>query len=107
MEKRTTNRLNKRLMVRFGRTKPDSLGITSDISDTGVFIKSNTVFSPGTDLVMDLTLPDERVIRLNGRVVWAKRVPPNMLRFVKKSGMGIFLDETPPDFFSILRKLEE
>jgi len=106
MEKRTTNRLNKRLMVRFGKAKPEAIGFTADISDTGLFIKSNTVHLPGTVLIIDMTLPDERVIRVRGRVVWAKRVPPNMLRFVKKSGMGIFLDETPPDYYSILGDLK-
>jgi Tfp pilus assembly protein PilZ len=91
MEKRDNRRLDKRLFVKFGEQRPEHIGFTGDVSNTGLFIKSNTIFRPGTLLHVELSLPDETVIRLNARVMWAKKVPPNLMRFVKKSGMGVQL----------------
>ncbi len=105
MEKRTTDRLTKRLFVRFGVNSANNIGFTGNISGTGVFIKSIKVFPSGTYLVIEVTLPDEQIMRMRGRVVWAKRVPANLMRFVKKSGMGVFLDEIPDNYYAVLRQL--
>ena len=107
MEKRTTDRHKKRMPVRFGVKSTESFGFTGDISGTGIFIKSSKIYPPGSDLKMEITLPDDRVIKMTGRVVWAKRVPPNLIRFIAKSGMGVFLHEVPDEYYIILRNLEE
>ncbi len=98
MEKRNKNRIGKRLIVKFGLEKPDNLGFTEDISPTGLFIKTSTVFQPGTLLRVELSLPDDRTIRVAGQVMWAKRVPNSMLRFTKKSGMGLRLTQAGDDY---------
>jgi hypothetical protein len=38
---------------------------------------------------MELSLPDGDVALLVGVVMWAKKVPPNMVQLVKKCGMGV------------------
>lgn len=107
MEKRTTQRVKKRFTVRFGLTKAESLGFTGDLSGTGIFIKSSKVFPPGSDLWIEITLADGRILELKGRVVWAKRVPPSLMRFVAKSGMGVFLSDAPSEYYSIVADLEK
>lgn len=106
MEKRVTRRFPRRIAIKFGIDEARHTGFTGDISGTGIFVKSGTVFPPGTYLEMNLNVPNQPVIHLRGRVVWAKRVPPNMIRFIKKSGMGVFLDEVPLEYYSFLENLE-
>ena len=98
MEKRSQNRSGKRLFVKFGKDKPDKLGFTEDVSTGGMFIKSNTVLQPGVYLQIELTLPDHRVLLMTGQVMWARQVPPSLLRFAKKSGMGIRLTQVNNDY---------
>ena len=98
MEKRSKDRIGKRLMVKFGAEKPDRLGFTEDISPTGLFIKTSVVFQPGTHLRIELTLPDNRTILVTAQVMWAKQVPHNLLRFTKKSGMGVRLIQAGDDY---------
>jgi hypothetical protein len=105
MEKRTTDRLKKRLTVRFGPDKAESLGFTGDLSGTGIFIKSSTVFPPGCNLLIEITLPSDRVLKMTGQVVWAKRVPSSLVRYVAKSGMGILLNDVPDDYYFVLSSL--
>ncbi|MBI3597016.1 MAG: PilZ domain-containing protein [Nitrospirae bacterium] len=98
MEKRGQNRSGKRLFVKFGKEKPDKLGFTEDVSPGGMFIKSNAVFPPGIQLQIELTLPDHRVLLMTGKVMWARQVPPSLLRYAKKSGMGIRLTQVNHDY---------
>jgi len=93
MEKRPAKREMKRLFVRFGKELPTNVGYTTDISATGLFIKSSTIFPPQTVLRIALTLPDDRVVLLSGVVMWAKRVPPQLARLVRKNGMGVHLQQ--------------
>ncbi len=101
MEKRPRIRVFKRLFVRFGEELPIYVGYTTDISATGLFIKASTIFPPKTCLKIALTLPDDRVVLLTGEVVWAKRVPPQLARLVKKNGMGIRLQRTEEVYLSL------
>lgn len=88
-EKRIIKRRLKRLTLMFGPDKPTHLGFTVDISDTGVFLKAIKVYPPGTILNMELSIPDNGVAEFQGKVMWAKAVPSNMIHIVKKAGMGV------------------
>jgi hypothetical protein len=50
MEKRRAERHKKRLPIKFGKENADNIGFIEDISATGLRIKTNHVFSPGTIL---------------------------------------------------------
>ena len=106
MEKRPQTRLNKRLFVRFGTDLPIYVGYTTDVSATGIFIKASTIFPPKTVLKIALTLPDERVVLLTGEVVWSKRVPPQLARLVRKSGMGIRLQQPDANYLTVVQGAE-
>ena len=101
MEKRPAPRQLKRLFVRFGTTLPTYVGYTTDISTTGIFIKASTIFPPKTQLNISLTLPDNSVLYLTGHVMWAKRVPPQLARLVRKNGMGIRLSRPDATYLSL------
>ena len=86
--KRNIKRLRQRLQIKFGAEGPSRFGFTEDISSTGIFIKSAIVQNPNTLLQIEISAPAGEIIRLTGRVMWAKKVPPNLLQRVK-GGMGI------------------
>ena len=88
-EKRYKNRHRRRFALRFGQEEATRLGFTEDISMEGMFIRTTNILPPGTEVKVTLTLPEDASIRLVGRVMWAKKVPPQMARLVKKAGFGI------------------
>src|SRR3989344_6640645 len=105
MEKQQRTRLTKRSEVRFGPERPTDLGFTIDVSETGLFVKSNTVYPPDTRLVLELSLSDRRVLSLRGRVMWAKRVPPQLARHLRKTGMGVELIDPPSEYLDLVKAL--
>jgi hypothetical protein len=86
---RVLNRKKKRLTVRFGREAAEKLGFTEDISRTGIFLKTAQILQPGSPIKIELEVGRDEVVQLEGTVVWAKKVPPELIRLVKKSGMGV------------------
>jgi hypothetical protein len=92
-DKRARNRAKRRIMVRYGLGTADKTGFTKDLSDTGMFLKTNQAFKPGTTIQVQIQFPKE-TISMWARVVWAKVVPQS-LAHVLECGMGIaFIDPT-------------
>lgn len=88
-EKRNLGRHRKRFSLRFGVGEPVRLAFTEDISSTGLFIKTTNVCNPGAVIMVELSLDGDVRVTLEARVMWAKKVPPQMIHLVKKSGMGV------------------
>ncbi|MBI5599343.1 MAG: PilZ domain-containing protein [Deltaproteobacteria bacterium] len=85
---RVSKRVAFRNVVKYGTQKPpEFVSFITDLSDTGVCIKTNKVFTPGTRLYMVIELGGS-VFNAEGTVVWAKKAPPGLVRHVK-TGMGI------------------
>jgi hypothetical protein len=94
VDKRELGRAKKRVMVRYGLEKPDRTGFTKNVSETGLYIKTNNVLKPGLTIQIEIHFPD-RKFSMWARVVWAKKVPPQ-LAHVLECGMGIcFIDPSP------------
>lgn len=79
----------KRLQLRFGTEGPTRLGFTEDISKDGLFIKTANFLLPKTNIKVEISIPGKDPILLEGVVVWAKKVHPGLIAYVKKSGMGV------------------
>ena len=105
MERRNQKRISKRLAVSFGTDQLSAIGFTDDLTSKSLFIKTSKVFAPGTFLKIEVTLPDDQKVFLTGKVVWAKKVPPNMIRCFKKSGMGITLFEVSEAYIQFIASL--
>jgi len=88
-EFRDIKRHRKRLTMKFGIDVPSRVAFTEDISRQGMCIKTSMVCPPGSRLKIELNLPDGTVAKIMAVVMWAKKVPPNMIRLVKKCGMGV------------------
>lgn len=92
-EKRDSKRQRKRISIKYGLKVPEKMGFTEDISQQGLFLKGGFVYPPRTLLTIEVSPPGESTILLKGTVMWAKKVPPNLLRMAKKAGMGIRIRE--------------
>jgi len=88
IDKRTARRFRKRLQLRYGEDGPVRLGFTEDFSATGLFIRATAICPPNSVLTIDLQTPESQSIRLQARVMWAKKVPQNMMQRIK-GGMGV------------------
>jgi hypothetical protein len=91
-EKRLDKRVRRRVALRFGTDGATRLGFTEDISPEGLFIKTTDVATPGSRLTVTLILQDDKAVTLEGRVMWAKKVPSQMIRLVKKCGLGLKIE---------------
>lgn len=103
-EKRIKDRATKRLSVKFGCNTLEHSGITSNFSLTGIFIRTNAGLAPGTPLDIELTLPDDMVLKLKGTVMWTKRVHPKLAEF-SRNGMGIMLKDIPEVYTRLVTEL--
>ena len=88
-EKRNIDRHRKRYPLRFGSGDLARTAFTEDISTTGLFVRTAHVCNPGSLVKVELTLENEQQVILEARVVWVKRVPPQMIRLARKGGMGL------------------
>jgi len=84
-------------MVRYGVETASKTGFTGNLSESGMFLRTNVVCPPGATIQVEIAFPD-RVWSLWARVVWAKRVPPQ-LAHVLECGMGLCFVDPPPDWF--------
>ncbi len=67
--RRKSDRKSKRTSIRYGLEKPELLGYSKDVSDTGIKMEARKVFKPGTLLL--ITVGEVTDIR-KGRVMWAQ-----------------------------------
>ena len=91
-DNRIDKRLRKRISLRYGIDEAIKIGFTEDISDTGIFVRSPVVVPPNTILTVELITNSNEIIRLKGRVMWARKVPQNMMHRIK-GGMGLLITE--------------
>lgn len=88
-DKRDIRRIKKRFSIRFGIDEAARVAFTEDVSMTGMFIKTPNIIPPNSKVNIAFVLPDGSKVELEARVMWAKKVPPNLFHLVKKSGMGV------------------
>lgn len=101
-EKRISRRAKRRVMVRFGEGTPTRTAFTKNVSDTGLFLQTNSVYKPGTVLSVEMQFPD-RTFSTWARVVWAKKVPPQ-LAHVLECGMGLCFMEPSPEWLAYFKE---
>lgn len=89
VDKRRKIRFLKRMRVMYGLNMPSKVGFTSDVSESGLCIKTFLVYNPGDVILLEIETTNGTIIRAEGRIHWARRVPPNLLRKVKYAGMGV------------------
>lgn len=96
-------RFTKRLEVRFTSGRLSFTGILSNLSESGLFIRTNRSFAPGTVIDIELVMPDGKKSLLKGNVVRAIKTPLALL----KNGMGVELVEKDATYINFLKSFIE
>jgi Tfp pilus assembly protein PilZ len=99
--KRKANRARKRVLVRFGVGQATHTGFTKNLSERGLFVHTNTVFAPGTTILVEVETPG-RSWSFWARVAWAKKVPAQLAHLLE-CGMGLELIEPGRDWEEFAR----
>jgi hypothetical protein len=89
-------------MVKYGAEKADRTAFTKNISGTGLRLQTNHVFKPGTTIQIEIHMPDQ-VVNMWARVVWAKKVPPQ-LAHVLECGMGLSFVDPPSEWLEYFKE---
>ncbi|OGP65818.1 MAG: hypothetical protein A3K22_04440 [Deltaproteobacteria bacterium RBG_16_42_7] len=103
MDKRKSLRVVKRLEVKF-TIEAENTAITNDLSETGLFVKTNKGIEPGRAIDLKLTLPNSQELFLSGRIVRNIKSLPALVGN-SKSGMGIQLIEPPLDYIQYIQSI--
>jgi len=96
-------RFTKRLEVRFGSGGLNFTGILSNLSESGLFIRTNRGFAPETLIDIELVMPGGKISFLKGLVKWTVKTPISTL----KNGMGIELIKKDPAYMDFVKSFTD
>jgi len=99
---KNARRYIKRFPVAFSDGRTEYSAVTSNISSTGIFIRTRKALPPGTRLHIRLEVDRGRYIALEGVVAWALKT--GIVDF--KDGMGVRLEIIPEEYKALIRSLE-
>ncbi|NOY39092.1 MAG: PilZ domain-containing protein [Nitrospirae bacterium] len=100
MSRRRHKRYTKRIETEFSSGEMLFRGISSDLSEKGLFIRTQHGFVPGSTVNIKLRLPDGSTAQLRGVV---KRTVKTHLHLVK-NGMGIEILESDNTYVKFVRE---
>ena len=103
MEKRAKERIIKRLEVKF-QTNVENTAITSNLSESGIFIRTKRGINPGSILDIKLNLPNTQELILKGKVVRSMTSVSGLVGEAK-SGIGVQLISPPSEYISYIQSL--
>ncbi|GAB4534117.1 MAG: hypothetical protein Fur0020_00430 [Thermodesulfovibrionia bacterium] len=95
---KASKRVTKRLTLTYSDGVVQYNGITSNISATGVFIRTRNPFPPGTNIRLKIETDKGKDIVAEGVVVWALKT--GIVDF--KNGMGVRLTNIPEAYKELL-----
>ncbi len=98
---RTHDRFIRRLETEFTADNKNYRGISSNLSISGLFIRTQHAFVPDTIVDIVIHLPDAADVKLKGRVKHASKTPIVSL----KNGMGIEILENNPLYISFIKSV--
>jgi uncharacterized protein (TIGR02266 family) len=101
MGKRRFNRFKKRFDAKFSSGDSKFRGISGNLSEGGIFIRSKQSFVPGSRVDIELALGENEVSRLQGVVKWSKKTTLPTV----PSGMGIEVTSKDRPFTDLLLTL--
>jgi Tfp pilus assembly protein PilZ len=95
---RKHRRIIKRVETEFSSGGLYFRGISSDLSEKGLFVRTSKPFSPNTVIDLTLHLPDNAISRIKGVVRWAAKVG----LISGRDGMGIEIIQSDQNFATFL-----
>jgi hypothetical protein len=108
MQRRTSDRVKRRLTVGLRVGAQQNHGIVLDVSPSGLFVATTAAIQPGTELVVEFSARDgSPAFEVRARVVRRRRVPQNLQSY-ESPGIGLQVIEPPPAYEKMVQgaKLE-
>jgi hypothetical protein len=99
--RRGHERFIRRLETEFSADNKNYRGISSDLSISGMFIRTNHPFVPDTLIDIVIHLPDTGNVKLKGRVKHSIKTPIVSV----KNGMGIQILQTDPRYVDFVKSV--
>lgn len=99
--RRKSNRVTKRLEVTFSSGALQFRGISSDLSTSGLFIRTQNGLMPGTMVEIEVYLPQHKLGRLKGIVRRTVKTSFSMV----KNGMGVELIEMDQNYLEFVKSI--
>ena len=95
-------RFRKRIACKLSRDRSTFSGLVLDVSRTGLFVQTRAVAKAGDEVEVILARREpEAPIELDVRVVWKRKVPPE-LRSVVEGGFGLQILYAPEPYYALL-----
>lgn len=94
-------RMTRRFPLTFSDGDREYHGVSSNISSTGIFIRTRNALPPGTRLKITLEADGDIRIPLEGKVAWALKTGLSDFR----NGMGVEFYNVPREFEDLLKRL--
>jgi hypothetical protein len=88
-ERRAKKRYRVQVPVTYGINDPDRSGVTEDVSEGGLFVRSAFTHPRNTILKIELTTINKESIVLIGKVRWTRRAHAGVRQTGLINGMGI------------------
>jgi hypothetical protein len=86
-ERRKEKRINTKLYVRIRADMYSSWGLLADVSENGLFLRSNRNFIEGTAVDIEIFMPDNKTSSAKGIIRRSIEMPDNHRRY----GLGVEL----------------
>jgi Tfp pilus assembly protein PilZ len=97
--RRKHERFIRRLETEFSTENKNYRAISSDFSETGLFIRTNHAFTQGSLIDIKVHLPDGTTSKLKGKVMRAVKTPIVSI----KNGMGVYLLEKDSHYINFIK----
>ena len=105
VEKRRSVRVPSQLPVRYGYVTVDRSAVAENVSEGGLYIRTNQVLAVGSQIAMEIEFPERTVVH-TGEVLWAIRVPEHLAQTMV-CGMGIRFVDTVPDWIEFFARWKD
>lgn len=92
--------MTKRLPLKFSNGVSEVIAFSSNISSTGLFIRTRKAYPPGTKLKISLEADNNNTIELEGEVAWSLKTGSTSF----KNGMGINLSNIPQSYLDLVKE---
>lgn len=99
MTERKDKRIEKKFIVSFNKEESDELGVTRNLSRSGVCIDSETIPSMRKEVAIDIAVPGE-IFHLKGEVIWCKE--PEDKNDTVPDSIGIKITEAPVEYLNFV-----
>jgi hypothetical protein len=98
MKQRIEDRIHKKLVVSFGESGFELLGLTGNISRGGMFLESHVLFPQNKEISLMIAVSED-VLNIKGVVKWVTDSSDQLAKEVSR-GMGIKIIDAPVEYFN-------